>query len=319
MDKSSTVLLICSIYFVVLIITGIFSSIRNRKTSDYLVAGRRLNLLFTVATLSAVQIGAGIILGGSSNGRSMGIWPGMWYALGCGGGLILAGILVAGKLRKKESYVPLDFYEVRYGSNRWVRIWAWASNVPSLLGIYIAQLLACGSILSGFGIPFYTGVVVCAVVILIYSTLGGMWGVAMADSIHTFVIIVGIPVLAIASALMLKGKGVELGNVFDTPFIPHGTFAKFIYLVVPFLIAISVSYDAYIRYQAAKNAQTAKCGCIIAGVVVIVIGILASSVGAMGHYLVPDAKEEVFSATAMASLDPVMADELYLLKKGQLK
>ena len=109
MDKSSTVLLICSIYFVVLIITGIFSSIRNRKTSDYLVAGRRLNLLFTVATLSAVQIGAGIILGGSSNGRSMGIWPGMWYALGCGGGLILAGILVAGKLRKKRKLCSARF------------------------------------------------------------------------------------------------------------------------------------------------------------------------------------------------------------------
>ena len=206
MDKSSTVILICCIYFVVLIFAGVFTSRKNKKTSDYLVAGRKLNLIFTVATLSAVQIGAGIILGGSANGESMGIWPGMWYSLGCGGGLILAGIFVAGKLRRKDSYVPLDFYEFRYGPNKWVRIWAWISNVPSLLGIFIAQLLACGSIVSGFELPFYTGVIACALVILVYSTLGGMWGVAMADSIHTFIIIVSIPVLAISSALLLHSS-----------------------------------------------------------------------------------------------------------------
>ena len=82
----------------------------------------------------------------------MGVWPGMWYALGCGGGLIFAGLLVARKLRQQDSFVPMDFYESRYGSNKWVRLWAWISNVPSLLGIFIAQLLACGSILSGFGL-----------------------------------------------------------------------------------------------------------------------------------------------------------------------
>ena len=98
---------------------------KNKKTSDYLVAGQKLSLPVTVATLTAVQIGAGIILGGSTNGATMGMWPGMWYALGCGGGLILAGFFVAGKLRKKNSFVPLDYYESRYGNNKWVRIWAW--------------------------------------------------------------------------------------------------------------------------------------------------------------------------------------------------
>ncbi|MFH0895990.1 MAG: sodium:solute symporter family protein, partial [Bacteroidota bacterium] len=156
MDKTTIVLIVCCIYFVILIVAGVYVSTRNKKTSDFLLAGRKLNLPFSIATLSAVQIGAGIIIGGSANGAKMGVWPGMWYALGCGGGLILAGLLVAGKLRQKDSFVPLDFYESRYDANKWVRIWAWISNVPSLLGIFIAQLLACGSILSGFGIPFST-------------------------------------------------------------------------------------------------------------------------------------------------------------------
>jgi SSS family solute:Na+ symporter len=307
MDKKAIVLLICFVYFAVLIIAGIFLSARNRKTSDFLLAGRRLNLPFSIATLSAVQIGAGIILGGSSNGARMGIWPGMWYALGCGGGLILAGIFVAGRLHQKESFVPMDFYEVRYGSNKWVRIWAWISNVPSLLGIFVAQLLACGSILSGFGVSFSTGVIICSIVILIYTTVGGMWGIVITDIIQTSIIIISIPVITAASLLLLSSKGISIASIYSTPFIPAGTFVKFIYLVVPFLIAISVSYDAYIRYQSAKDSHTAKWGCIIAGIIVICIGILTSTVGTVGGILFPEVREGIFSFMVMQSLSPVLA------------
>jgi SSS family solute:Na+ symporter len=307
MEKSTVVILVCCAYFGIMILVGILVMARNRKASDFLVAGRKLSLPFTVATLSAVQIGAGIILGGSSTGASMGIWPGMWYSLGCGGGLIIAGILVAGKLRQKENFVPLDFFEKRYGSNKWIRLWAWVSNVPSLLGIFIAQLLACGNILSGFGIPFYKGVIICAMVILIYSTLGGLWGIVLTDVIQTTIIMISIPVISIISLFLLKTNNISPAAVFSTPFIPPGTFTRFIYLVIPFLIAISVSYDAFLRYQAAKDAKTARLGCIIAGIVVIFIGILTSTVGAAAKLLYPDIKEGFFSFMVIKSLNPFIA------------
>jgi SSS family solute:Na+ symporter len=307
MDKSVIVILVCCLYFVLMILAGLYAMSRNKKASDFLVAGRKINLPMTVATLTAIQIGAGIVLGGAENGSKMGVWPGMWYALGCGGGLILAGIFVAAKLKQKEGFVPLDFYENRYGDNKWVRLWAWISNVPSLLGIFIAQLLACGSILSGFGIPFSAGVMICAVVIMIYSTLGGMWGVVITDAIQTIIIAIGIPIIASASLLLLAAKGFGLASVFATPFIPAGTFVKFIYLVVPFLFAISVSYDAYMRYQSAKDARTAKWGCIIAGIIVIFIGTLTSTVGAVARLLYPEVKTGVFSHMVIQALHPVLA------------
>nr|WP_321354777.1 sodium:solute symporter family protein [uncultured Draconibacterium sp.] len=307
MSDKTIVLLVCFAYFFIIIIAGIIMMSRNKKASDFLVAGRKLSLPLTIGTLTAVQIGAGIILGGSETGNQMGIWPGMWYALGCGGGLIVAGLLVAAKLKKKDSFVPLDFYEARYGKNKWVRIWAWMSNVPSLLGIFIAQLLACGSLLSGFGIPFYQGIIICAAIILIYSTLSGMWGVVLTDAIQSSVILIGIPVVAIASLILLNKQGISMAEVYHQPFIPKGTFTKFIYLVVPFLIAISVSYDAYLRFQSAKDAKTARNGAVIAGVLVIFIGILSSTVGVAGHLLYPEIKEGVFSHMVITALPPVLA------------
>lgn len=159
MGKSFIVILVCCAYFTILILVGILVMTRNRKTSDFLVAGRKLDLLFTVATLSAVQIGAGIILGGSSTGASMGIWPGMWYSLGCGEGLIIAGI-------------------------------------------------RC-----------YKGVMICATVILIYSSLGGLWEIALTDVIQTAIIMISIPVVSIVSLLLLNSHHISPAAVFSTPFI----------------------------------------------------------------------------------------------------
>ena len=307
MEKSTTVLIVCGIYFVAMILIGFYVQKRNKKASDFLIAGRKVNLPMTIATLAAVQIGAGVVLGSASTASGMGVWPGMWYSLGCGGGLIVAGLLFAKKMRRKDSFVPLDFYERRYGPNKWVRLWAWISNIPSLLGIFVAQLLACGSILAAFGVPFYTGVVICAIVILLYSTLGGMWGVVITDFVQTAIIAIGIPIVAVASLLVLPDYGFSIADVYATSFMPTGTFTKFVYLVVPFLFSISVSYDAYMRYQSAQDDKTASIGCILAGIVVIIIGTLASSVGAVSGLLFPEITDGVFGNMAIVSLNPLLS------------
>ena len=286
---------------------GIYSARRNRAASDYLVAGRKLNVVMTAITLAAVQIGVGIVLGSSTNGYNDGLWPGMYYALGCGGGLIVAGLLTAPGLRRREGYVPLDFFAHRFGESRIMRLWAWMSNIPSLLGIFIAQLLAAASILSGFGMSFGWALVVTAVVILIYCTIGGMWGVVLTDIVQTAIIAVGIPILMVATLMRYVETGGQLTDLFLTPFIPQGMFTRFVYLVVPFLLSISVSYDAYSRIQAARNARTASLGCIIGGVVVIVIGMCCSTIGVAASRLFPGVTDGIFTIVTTGVLPPILA------------
>ena len=133
MSSNQIIVLVCAIYFLTMVATGIFAARRNKKASDFLVAGRGLNTPMTAVTLAAVQIGVGNRLSGATNGYNDGVWPGIYYALGCGGGLIVAGLVTSRKLRAQEGYVPLDFFAQRYGDSRGVRFWAWLSNVPSLL------------------------------------------------------------------------------------------------------------------------------------------------------------------------------------------
>ncbi|MCP4723734.1 MAG: sodium:solute symporter family protein [bacterium] len=293
-------------YFVIMICVGAYLSRRIKFTSDFLIAGRNLGLILSTATLAAVQIGAGVILGGAELGAESGIWPGMWYGLGCGGGLILTGLLVASKLRKRGGFVPLDFFSERYGERKYVRIWGWLSNIPSLLGIFIAQLIAAGSLLSIFGLSYNQGILIVGTVILLYSITGGMWGVVVTDFIQLCIIVVGIPLVAIVVMMKIGDPGVIAG-VFSAPFIPPKMFSRAIFIIVPFLLSISVSYDAFMRYQSARSDMIAKWGCILGGIIVILISFCAGLIGAAGKIVYPDiANGEVLPHVIRTAFSPLV-------------
>jgi SSS family solute:Na+ symporter len=296
-------------YFVTTIAIGLYLSKKVKKTSDFLIAGRQLGLPLTTATLAAIQLGAGVILGGSELGAGSGIWPGMWYGIGCGGGLILAGFLVAAKLRKKEGYVPLDFFGGRYGERRWVRIWGWLSNIPSLLGIFVAQIMAAGSIFSVFGFSYTRGVIISGIAIMLYSVLGGMWGVAVTNFIQLGIIVLGIPLVAFAALDKLGDvSALSAGTLFATPFIPSGMFTQAVFIIIPFFLSISVSYDAYMRYQSAKSASVAKWGCVLGGIIVIVISFCVGLIGSAGRIIHPSVDSAaILPKVVETTLPPVLA------------
>ncbi len=307
MQSNTVILLVCAIYFVVVIGTGIYASSRSKKASDFLVAGRQLGWVRTGITLSAVQIGVGVVLSGATNGYNQGIWPGIYYTLGCGGGLVIAGLVTSRKLRAQEGFVPMDFFSQRFGDSRGIRFWSFLSNMPSLLGIFIAQILACGGVLAGFGIPFHWGVVITAAIVLLYCTIGGMWGVVLTDTIHVSVIMMGIPLFFFIMISKFIGAGGSLAEIYATPFIPAGMLSRFIYLVLPFFLSISVSYDAYARIQSAKDAKSASKGCCLGGAIVILIGTMCSSIGAMSAKLFPGVTDGIFTIAATNTLSPVIA------------
>ncbi|MCK5651875.1 MAG: sodium:solute symporter family protein, partial [Gemmatimonadetes bacterium] len=258
-------------------------------------------------TLAAIQLGAGVILGGSAMAAEFGVWPGVWYGIGCGGGLILAGLLVAARMRRQGGYVPLDFFGAKYGERKGVRVWGWMSNIPSLLGIFVAQLMAAGSIMTIFGFGYTQGIVIVAVAIMLYSAIGGMWGVVTVDFVQLGTIVVGIPLVAVV-ALLKSGDVAALGGILSTPFIPAGMGSRAIFLIVPFLLSISVSYDAFMRYQSSKSETVAKWGCILAGIIVIALSLCVGVIGAVGRSLYPEiGHQEVLPHTIEALLHPVAA------------
>ena len=297
---------IVAAYLLATLLVGAVFAARIKRASDYLVAGRGLGLTLTTASLAAVQIGAGIVLGGAELAASRGVWPGTWYGLGCGAGLILAGLVAAERLRTLGGIVPIDFFAARYGESRLVRLWASVSNIPSLLGIFAAQLMATGSVLSSLGFEFRTAVVVVGAVILFSNVMSGMWGVVAVDFVQVLVIVVGMPLAAVA-ALGAAPEG-TLASLASTPFVPEGMGPRAVFLITPFLFSISVSYDAFIRYQASQTARIARWGCILAGLLVIAVSFCSALVGAAGKRAFPAVADgSVLTHVVTAALPPALA------------
>jgi len=142
---------------------------------------------------------------------------------------------------------------------------------------------------------------------MIYSAMGGMWGVVIIDFIQLAVVLTGIPLVTIITLSKLKAAG-SVAAVLSTPFIPHGMFSKAVFLILPFLLSISVSYDAYMRFQAAKSAKTARWGAIMGGLIVIGVSFCTALVGAAGRVIFPDvASGALLPHMIRTSLPPVLA------------
>ncbi|MCP4709142.1 MAG: sodium:solute symporter family protein [Planctomycetes bacterium] len=311
---------VVTVYLAVMVGIGVLVSRRIKLASDFLVAGRKLGLVLTTATLAAVQIGAGVIVGGAEKGAANGIWPGMWSGIGFGGGLIVAGLLVAAKMRQHGGYVPLDFFGYRYGERKGVRIWAWLSNIPSLLGVFVAQLMAAGYIIrtiylnDAYGDVLdantikFISIAIIGIVVVLYSVLGGMWGVVITDFIQVGIIVIGIPLVAWAAGDRLwEIESVGVMDILGEPFIPSGMGSEAVFLIVPFLLAISVSYDAFMRYQSARSARVAQWGCILSGILVIGISFCTAFAGAAGKKLYPEQEDsEVLTYMIGAMFHPVI-------------
>ena len=135
--------------------------------------------------------------------------------------------------------------------------------MPPFRYFFIAQLLACGGILSGFGIPFKWGCDYhrgCYFNLLYHwRYVGRCFNGCHSDGCYRG----GHPPYCLLQYCTSLSRAAVPSRLYATPFIPEGMGSKFIYLVLPFLLSISVSYDAYTRIQSAKDAKTARLGCII--------------------------------------------------------
>jgi SSS family solute:Na+ symporter len=161
--------------------------------------------------------------------------------------------------------------------------------------------MAAGSILTIFGFDYSQGTVLVAVAIMLYSGFGGMWGVVTVDFVQLGTIVVGIPLVAAVALANMDGIS-SAGELLLTPFVPSGLGTRAVFLIVPFLLSISVSYDAFMRYQSSKSEVVAKWGCILAGIIVIALSLCVGIIGAAGHSLFPNVSPDSVLPHAIKSL-----------------
>jgi cation/acetate symporter len=180
---------------------------RARSAADYYVADRSVSPILNGMATGTDWMSAASFMSMAGLMAVMGR-DGSAYLMGWTGGYVLLAVLLAPYLRKYGKYTVPQFVGDRYYSSS-ARVVALACAI-AISFVYVAgQMRGVGIVLARFlGTSIDRGVLVAALVVFLYSVLGGMKGITHVQVAQYVVLIAGYLVPAIFVSLMLTGSPV---------------------------------------------------------------------------------------------------------------
>jgi cation/acetate symporter len=180
---------------------------KARSTADYYVADRSVNPVLNGMATGTDWMSAASFMSMAGLVAVMGR-DGSAYLMGWTGGYVLLAVLLAPYLRKYGKYTVPQFVGDRYYSPA-ARVVALVCAVAISFTYVAGQMRGVGIVFARFlGTTIEQGVLVGAVVVLLYAVLGGMKGITYTQVAQYVVLIAGYLVPAIFVSMMLTGSPV---------------------------------------------------------------------------------------------------------------
>lgn len=260
-------------YLMVTVAIGLYASTRVHGAKDFMVAGRSLPLYMNFACVFATWFGAETLLSISATFTRDGLVGISGDPFGAATCLILVALLFARAFYRMELLTIGDFYRKRYGKG--VETFTAAVITISYLGWTSAQMTALGLVLHVLAGPenltLNQGIMIGATIVVIYTILGGMWSVALTDLLQTFVIIVGLVMIAMFLSDKAGGAMTVIEHARENDklrLFPTGGWREWLLFIGPFLTLALGSIpqqDVFQRVTSAKDEKTAVRGTLLGG------------------------------------------------------
>jgi len=260
------------LYLLLSITIGLIAASRVHNSKDYAVAGRRLPLPIVTATVFATWFGAETVLGISATFVKDGLRGVVADPFGASLCLIFAGLFFASRLYRLNLLTIGDYYRIRY--NRTVEVLCTLTIVSSYLGWVSAQIKALGLVffvVTDGAISQSAGMVLGTIIVLTYTTLGGMLSVAILDFVQMTVIMGGMLFIGHIISGMSGGVGAVVTHAYEAgklDFFPEAQLTAWIPFVgawITMMLGSIPQQDVFQRITSAKNEKTAVRGSVLGG------------------------------------------------------
>lgn len=234
---TNNIIVLCAFiaYMIIMIVIGFVCSKGNKNNEDYFLGGRNLGS-WTAAMSAQASDMSGWLLMGLPGAVYLAGTGEAWIAVGLLIGTILNWYIVSARLRKYtivagNSLTIPSFFKNRYRDHKNIIKIVSASIIAVFFTVYTASAFSSGAKLfatlfsdsasgdENYNQVYVIGLIVAAVVILVYTFMGGFKAVCTTDLIQGLMMIVAIlsvPVLAYAILTFdtgfssaLAAKGVE--------------------------------------------------------------------------------------------------------------
>ena len=200
------------LYLAIMVGIGALYSKKNTNSEDYFLGGRSLGGFVAALSAQASDMSGWLLMGLPGAIFLSGISGDGWVALGLLVGTTLNWLIVASPLRRytilagNSVTLPM-FFEHRYGDKKKILMTVSSIIIAFFFVVYTASAFAAGGKLfsSVFGIDYLTALTIGAVVILIYTFLGGFKAVCTTDFIQGTLMIVALLAVPIAALAIMGG------------------------------------------------------------------------------------------------------------------
>lgn len=203
------------IYLVLILAVGALTWKLNRTKEDFIIGGRRLGSWVIALSERTAAESSWLLLGLSGAVFWLGKGE-LWTVFGCVAGIFFSWKMIAHKLRVESEAcgaitLPEYLFQRAGGQVNLVRVVSMLIIV-FFFSFYVgAQFIGAGKVLNAtFGIPHFWGMVLGAVVIVGYTTMGGFLAVCWTDVVQGVLMIITLVVLPILGFLLLWDKGIDL-------------------------------------------------------------------------------------------------------------
>jgi solute:Na+ symporter, SSS family len=283
-----------------LIMASMYSSFRKKNAEDYFMAGRSLKWYSVAGSIFGTNIHAQQIIGMMGVGYSIGFAQSHYEVLAIPAILILCYVFIP-VYRKTQVFTLSQFLENRYNSSArlvYTVLMLIFILVQLVAGFYIgSRTLGLLFANSSLHVSYLSGIITIATITMLFTVLGGMESVVVADNILTVVMIIAVVLIG-----SLTYAQPEIGGFTGLLKLDHAEANK-MHLYLPAnhpklpwagiftgLIIQHFFYWTTNQYQvqrvlAAATDRDAKLGTIAAGFLKLIIPFFSIAAGVAAFYL----------------------------------
>jgi SSS family solute:Na+ symporter len=199
-------------YLIGTTLLGMWMVRRSRGGDDWAVASGKMGALMIAVGIAGTRVGGAATYGVAGDVITQGVWN-MWYAVNTFLALALIGIFYAVPYRRLGIHTVGEVFLQRFGSRRCQWLTSLCVQIEYLI-VNIIEPYVIGRILAAMtGIPFGVSVLISGVIIVTYTSFGGIWGSAATNLIHCIAISGGLGAVAVIGLVHVGGWDQLVANV----------------------------------------------------------------------------------------------------------
>jgi len=202
------------LYLTMMIVIGAISSVHTKSTEDFYLGGRKLNGWVAALSAQASDMSGWLLMGLPGSIYMFGLGE-AWIGIGLFIGTVANWLLVSKRLRrytiKAGNAITLPaFFENRYRDKSRVLLGVSSAFIVIFFLVYTASAFASGGklISAVFGLSYSAALTIGALVILVYTFLGGFTAVCETDFIQGMLMLVGLLAVPIIACVVLGSANI---------------------------------------------------------------------------------------------------------------